>query len=461
MLVSDIMTQPVITIRRDTSLQEAVKIFRQHQIYSLPVTDDQGVIQGLFTKSHLLDIIEQDLSLDLPVETIMNTQVITVGPDMPVEQAYSIALRHGVSRLPIVDGNKKVIGIVTGNDALQALERRTRRSLSYYKQELTRTRDYQYTFDNLIGRGERIKWLKREAQVAARTNSTILISGESGTGKELLAHAIHCASPRKNAPFIKVNCAAVPEHLLESELFGYEEGSFTGAKKGGKLGKFELADGGTIFLDEIGDMQLAMQAKLLRVLQEREVEKIGRTSAIRVDVRVIAATNKDLEQMVKEKKFREDLYYRLNVIDLHLPALRDRREDIPLLIEYFLKTLNQELGRKIKGITPEAEELLVNYDWPGNVRELRNSLERAMALTMNEVLDVEDFKGLSGHEPSDKKTSQKASVETLAEAVEQAEKEAIKNALSYTNYNKVAAARLLGVHRSLLYRKLKQLGLDY
>ena len=460
MLVSDIMTQPVITVQGNASLREAVSLFRHKQIYSLPVIDEQGVIQGLFTKSHLLDIIEKELSLDLPVDSIMIRRVVTVGPNTPVEQAYSLALRQGVSRLPVVDENNRVIGIVTGNDALQALERKTRRSLSYYQQELTRTRDYQYTFDNLIGRGERIKWLKREAQVAARTNSTILISGESGTGKELLAHAIHCASPRSNAPFIKVNCAAVPEHLLESELFGYEEGSFTGAKKGGKLGKFELADGGTIFLDEIGDMPLAMQAKLLRVLQEREVEKIGRTDVVRVDVRVIAATNKDLEQMVKEKEFREDLYYRLNVIDLHLPALRDRREDIPLLIEHFLKTLGTELGRKIKGITPQAENLLVQYDWPGNIRELRNSLERAIALSLNDVLDVEDFKGLSGDDVPVKPTVPVMPVGTLAEAVEKAERETIKNALSYTNYNKVATARVLGVHRSLLYRKLKQLGLD-
>jgi transcriptional regulator with PAS, ATPase and Fis domain len=460
MLVSDIMTQPVITVQGNASLREAVSLFRHKQIYSLPVIDEQGVIQGLFTKSHLLDIIEKELSLDLPVDSIMIRRVVTVGPNTPVEQAYNLALRQGVSRLPVVDENNRVIGIVTGNDALQALERKTRRSLSYYQQELTRTRDYQYTFDNLIGRGERIKWLKREAQVAARTNSTILISGESGTGKELLAHAIHCASPRSNAPFIKVNCAAVPEHLLESELFGYEEGSFTGAKKGGKLGKFELADGGTIFLDEIGDMPLAMQAKLLRVLQEREVEKIGRTDVVRVDVRVIAATNKDLEQMVKEKEFREDLYYRLNVIDLHLPALRDRREDIPLLIEHFLKTLGTELGRKIKGITPQAENLLVQYDWPGNIRELRNSLERAIALSLNDVLDVEDFKGLSGDDVPVKPTMPVMPVGTLAEAVEKAERETIKNALSYTNYNKVATARVLGVHRSLLYRKLKQLGLD-
>lgn len=459
MLVSDIMTQPVITVQGSATLREAVSLFRNNQIYSLPVVDENGVIQGLFTKSHLLDIIEKNLSLDLPVESIMIRRVVTVGPNTPVEQAYNLALRQGVSRLPIVDEHNRVIGIVTGNDALQALDKKTRRSLSYYKQELTRTRDYQYTFDNLIGRGERIKWLKREAQVAARTNSTILISGESGTGKELLAHAIHCASPRRNAPFIKVNCAAVPEHLLESELFGYEEGSFTGAKKGGKLGKFELADGGTIFLDEIGDMPLAMQAKLLRVLQEREVEKIGRTDVVRVDVRVIAATNKDLEQMVKDKEFREDLYYRLNVIDLHLPALRDRREDIPLLIEHFLKTLGTELGRKIKGITPQAESLLVQYDWPGNIRELRNSLERAIALSMNDVLDVEDFKGLSGTEAPFRQKVSAMPVGTLAEAVEQAERETIKNALSYTNYNKVAAARILGVHRSLLYRKLKQHGL--
>lgn len=460
MLVSDVMTEPVITILNGTSLKEAVGIFRQKQIFSLPVVDSEGVIKGLFTKSQLLEIIENNLNLDLPVDTIMIQRVVTVAPETPVEEAYNLALRQGVSRLPVVDEENKVIGIVTGNDALLALEQQTRLSLSYYRDELTRTRDYRYTFDNLIGRGERIKWLKREAQVAARTNSTILINGESGTGKELLAHAIHSASLRKNAPFIKVNCAAVPEHLLESELFGYEEGAFTGAKRGGQLGKFELADGGTIFLDEIGDMPLTMQAKLLRVLQEKEVEKIGRARAIKVDVRIITATNRDLEIMVKEKTFREDLFYRLNVIDLHLPALRDRREDIPLLIEYFIQELGIELGRKIGGITPRAEKLLVQYDWPGNIRELKNTLERAMVLSIDDVLDVEDFKGLTELEEPEWDKEDVKEISTLAEAVAQAEKKAIENALQYTGDNKVAAAKLLGVHRSLLYRKLKNLEIE-
>lgn len=212
---------------------------------------------------------------------------------------------------------------------------------------------------------------KRNALIASRSTSTILITGESGTGKELFARSIHNHSDRVDNPFVTVNCAAIPDNLLESELFGYEEGSFTGAKKGGKLGKFELADKGTIFLDEIGDMSLHLQAKLLRVLQERELDKIGGKSNIFIDVRIIAATNKNLETMVKNGSFREDLYYRLNVIPIKLPSLRERRGDIPLLINYMIDEYSHKLEKEILGIDENAKQLLINYSWPGNIESYK------------------------------------------------------------------------------------------
>jgi transcriptional regulator with PAS, ATPase and Fis domain len=221
--------------------------------------------------------------------------------------------------------------------------------------------------------------------MAAKSNSTVLVLGESGTGKEIFAHAIHYDSNRKDHPFIKVNCAAIPETLLESEFFGYEKGAFTGAVKT-KIGKFELANGGTIFLDEIGDMNLYLQAKLLRVLQEMEIERIGATQTIKIDVRVIAATNRDLKEMIRKGEFREDLYYRLNVVELKIPPLRRRLEDLPTLVNMLIVKFNRKLGRKVKGLSPLAEKMLMNYQWPGNIRELENIIERAMVTNDEDII---------------------------------------------------------------------------
>ncbi|MHB8171094.1 MAG: sigma-54 interaction domain-containing protein [Thermincolia bacterium] len=242
-----------------------------------------------------------------------------------------------------------------------------------------------YSFDTIVGNNEGLRKVIDLSKKAAQSNSTILLLGESGTGKEIFAHAIHQASPRREKPFIKVNCAAIPETLLESEFFGYEKGAFTGAVKT-KLGKFELANGGTIFLDEIGDMNLYLQAKILRVLQEMEFERVGGNSTIRVDIRIIAATNRDLKDLIRNGDFREDLYYRLNVVELTVPPLRKRKDDLPLLINHLIVKFNRQLGKKIKGISKSAENVLIGYDWPGNIRELENILERAMVTADEDVI---------------------------------------------------------------------------
>ena len=316
-------------------------------------------------------------------------------------------------------------------------------------------KDYKITLDNIIGNSELIIQTKRNALIASHSTSTILITGESGTGKELFARSIHNHSDRVDHPFVTVNCAAIPDNLLESELFGYEEGAFTGAKKGGKLGKFELADKGTIFLDEIGDMSLHLQAKLLRVLQERELDKIGGKSNIFIDVRIIAATNKNLSAMVKNGSFREDLYYRLNVIPIKLPSLRERREDIPLLIDYMIKEYSDKLGKEILGIDENAKQLLMNYNWPGNIRELQNVIEYSINMSQSKILTLDSMpKTLTTiNYVEDVKDNEE--IRTL----EELEIREIKRALDmYENYkkDKELVANALGISRATLYRKLEK-----
>jgi transcriptional regulator with PAS, ATPase and Fis domain len=292
----------------------------------------------------------------------------------------------------------------------------------------------------------------------SQTLSTLLITGESGTGKELFAQAIHNDSNRCFGPFIRINCAALPENLLESELFGYEEGAFTGAKKGGKPGKFELAQDGTIFLDEIGDMPMTMQTKLLSVLQERVVERVGGTTPINNNARVIAATNRDLEEMIVEHEFREDLYYRLNVIKLVLPPLREHMEDLPILVNNLMLRLNDRLGTNIGNVTEKVMELLFKYSWPGNVRELENLLERAINLAhMNFRNYIEDIDFPSLRKDIQFHTEENINITmTLTERTEAIEKELIIQTLQKTDGNKLQAAKLLGIHSSQLYRKLNK-----
>jgi len=315
-----------------------------------------------------------------------------------------------------------------------------------------------YTFDDLIGSHPEFKSALDLARKGAKSNSTILISGESGTGKELFAHAIHGASLRLDKPFIKVNCAAIPETLLESEFFGHEKGAFTGALKT-KHGKMELANGGTIFLDEIGDMKPYLQAKLLRVLQEMEFERVGGTQTIKVDVRVIAATNRNLLKMVKQGDFREDLYYRLNVLPIEAPPLRERIQDIPLLVEHFVARFNRLRKKKIKGVADEVMVRFARYTWPGNVRELENMLERMVILTGGDALSMMDLpeRLLEGETvPRERFEEIPAQGFFLNTVLAEFEKRLILQALEQTDWVKNRAAKLLNVNRTTLIEKMKR-----
>lgn len=329
------------------------------------------------------------------------------------------------------------------------------KELEFYKDELKKALGSKYTFENIIGESDAINQAKKLAKKVSKTRSSILILGESGTGKELFAHSIHNESPRSNYPLIKINCASIPKDLLESELFGYEEGAFTGAKKGGKPGKFEMANNSTIFLDEIGELPMNMQAKLLRAIQEREIERIGGTKSTTLDVRIIAATNRDLEKMVKNGEFREDLYYRLNVIKVTIPSLRERKEDISMLAKYLLRKVSDDMGRFVTEITPKAMELLEEYDWPGNIRELENTIERAINLVDKEArIKV-------SHLPYYIQSLNNNNADTfyninLKKLVSELEITEIKKAISISKGNKFHAAKMLGISRTSLYEKMQK-----
>lgn len=334
--------------------------------------------------------------------------------------------------------------------------------------QIIRKLEAKYTFDDIVGQNELILKAIEKAKKAASTPATVILRGESGTGKELFAHAIHNESDRKFNQFVRVNCAALSESLLESELFGYEEGAFTGAKKGGKKGLFEQANGGTIFLDEIGDISFNTQAKLLRVLQEREIVRVGGTKPIPIDVRIITATNLDLEKAVEEGRFREDLYYRLNFIPINIPALRYRKDDIYSLVIHFIKKFNQEYGRRINDITKEALDILKAHDWPGNVRELENIIGRAI-INMKHCESVIDAK----HIPlinSDVKYEKQNTLQTeviddleditLEEAVSKLEKELITKTLIKYKNNKTKTAKALGISIRNLYYKMEKYNIN-
>ena len=329
--------------------------------------------------------------------------------------------------------------------------------IEYYKEELRKIRGAKYSIDNIIGESQEIRKMKELIINAANSNSTVLIEGETGTGKELVAHSVHDLSNRSFGPFIKVNCAAIPPGLLESEFFGYDEGAFTGAKKGGKEGKFEMANGGSLFLDEINQMPLVLQPKLLRVLQEKEIERVGGEGSIPINVRIIAASNVSLEKMVKEKSFRSDLFYRLNVIKIVVPPLRKRKEDIPMIADNLLDKLNFELGMSVPSISDEAKCRFMECDWPGNIRELQNAIERAMNMSRGKALEWKHFSGYFGN----KKVSKYAGIGengefSIKSLKEELEKETITEALNICENNKTQAAKLLGISRTLLYRKISK-----
>ncbi len=311
-----------------------------------------------------------------------------------------------------------------------------------------------YSFADILSRNHKMQELFDIIPEIASSPSTVLIEGETGTGKELFARAMHDYSPRKSGPFIVVNCGALPDSLLESELFGYRAGAFTDAKKD-KPGRLALAEGGTIFLDEIGDISPAMQVRLLRVLQDRIYEPLGATESIKADVRVVTATNKDLDQLVEEGKFRRDLYYRINVVRLHLPPLRERKEDIPLLIENFISRFNRLLSKKISGVSRQVMAILVAHDFPGNIRELENIIEHAFVLCPSGTVELRHLPDMFT-----KVGRSIAETTTSATSLEQMERIFIADALKRNNWNRLAAARELGIHKSTLFRKIKKLEIE-
>jgi DNA-binding NtrC family response regulator len=325
----------------------------------------------------------------------------------------------------------------------------------YLRSEVAR----EHRFESIVGGNARMQEIYSLVRRIADNNATVMLTGESGTGKEVLARAIHQQSNRANKPFVAVNCAAIPAELLESELFGHEKGAFTGAIST-KVGKFELATGGTLFLDEVSSMRLDLQAKILRALQEREVERVGGTRTIKIDVRVIAATNRELKQAVEQCTFREDLFYRLNVVPVLLPPLRQRRDDIPLLVEHFLAKYNRDFNRKVKGFSAGATAALYQYDWPGNVRELENVIERAVALAQSETISLRELpleiSILGGNVVED---IQKAGL-TLREARSNFERQYILNILEKVQWNQTEASRILGLHRNTLAWKLQRLRIE-
>jgi two-component system response regulator AtoC len=332
---------------------------------------------------------------------------------------------------------------------------RLRRENLFLKKEVQK----EYSFENIISKNERMRQIFDTIQKVAKYKSTILIAGESGTGKELVAKAIHFNSDRSDHPFIPVNCGAIPENLLESELFGHTKGSFTNAVRT-KKGLFEEADGGTMFLDEIGELPLQLQVKLLRVLQDGEIRRIGDSKAITIDVRIIAATIKDLDKEVREGKFRDDLFYRLNVLPIKIPPLRDRKEDISILVDHFIHKYSRELNKPIEGITPEALNPLLNYNWNGNVRELENVIERAIVLTESKQIQVDNLPIEIQNPREESRLSLLNDELSIKKASRYLEIDLIKKALNKTKGNHTHAAKLLEIsHRALLY-KIKEYGIE-
>lgn len=395
---------------------------------------------------HVSEVIE-----NTRMDVVTKTGLAEIGDFQQVNGEKMIA-----SRIPIFKDGEivgafgRVLFRNTGDlrtlyDKMNSMEQ----ELDMYKKTFGKINTAKYNVDDIVGSCELMRDLKETVRKVARTNSNVLILGESGTGKELFAHSIHRASMRKNAPFICVNCGTIPAELIESELFGYEEGAFTGAKKGGKTGLFQAAHKGTIFLDEIGDLPLAMQVKLLRVLQDKEIQRIGANLREQVDVRIVAATNRSLYKMVQSNTFRSDLYYRLNVVTLHIPALRERKEDIPLLAKMLVHKFAKRENVMVEGVSKGAMEYLTRYDWPGNVRELENVLERAINfLESGRTIKVEHLSSrITGMEDS-------VQGKTLRETMRDSERLAIVSALMRCGNSKTKAAKELGISRTTLYEKM-------
>ncbi|MGH8619496.1 MAG: sigma-54 interaction domain-containing protein [Burkholderiales bacterium] len=415
-----------------------------------------------------LGLARADEALGRVVEEVIPTslmrQVVETGEPILLDIMEIRGQSLVVTRLPLRDAH----GVLTGALGFVLFDRpqylkplmskfvRLQRDLAAAQRALADQRRPKYTLSSFVGTSAPCLEVKRQARRAAQLDTTVLLQGETGTGKELLAHALHTVSNRSEGPFIGINLAAVPENLLEAEFFGVAPGAYTGAERRGRDGKLKLADGGTLFLDEVGDMPPALQSKLLRVLQEQEFEPLGSNRVIKVDVRVIAATSRDLQQLVEDGRFRSDLYYRLNVLRISVPPLRDRLDDLPALCEVMLERIAERTGLAPRELTRDALATLAAYPWPGNVRELRNVLEQVTMMTDGTRLAAQDFVSVLP-EGAVRSAAGLRGVQRLADAVAQAEQAAIADALRETGGNKVAAARLLGISRATLYERMAAL----
>ena len=390
-----------------------------------------------------IEVLERIKAHDEEIEVILVTAVKTIRTAV---DAIKLGAFDYLTKPFDVEEITGVVDRVLEKRALQ-------RELLYLRGELADRQG----FDRIVGRSPEMMKVYQLIANVAKTTATVLITGESGTGKELIARAIHHQGQRRDKPFVAVNCAAIPAPLIESELFGHEKGAFTGAYQK-KLGKFELAQEGTLFLDEVGSLRLDLQAKILRVIQEREVERVGGSRTLKVDIRLIAATNINLKKAVQERVFREDLYYRLNVVPIQLPPLRSRPGDIPLLVDYFINKYNREFGKAVKGVTRSALGMLTAYEWPGNVRELENIIERSVALSQGSMIRLKDL-------PLDLALSDGVHADddgrglTLRAARRQFERQYLLRVLDRVDWNQTMAARLLGLHRNSLFQKLSALGI--
>ncbi len=438
----------IIVIDDEKTQRQLLAGFLQKQGYNVRQADSGKEALALIEKEGAELAITDMRMPEMDGLTLLNeirnnypdTAVIVITAYASVESAVK-AMQSGAADYLIKPINLEQLSII-----IQKIEKNQR--LIAENLYLKRRLETVESFPDMLGRSESFLKVLADISLVARSDSTVLIRGESGTGKELAARAIHAGSNRKDGPFLAVNCAALPETLLESELFGYERGAFTGAAKR-RIGRFELADGGTLFLDEIGDLPMPIQVKLLRVLESKTFERLGGNTSIKVDIRLIAATNRDLEERITAGLFREDLFYRLNVVPLFLPPLRQRKDDILFLAGHFIKRFSARSGRAISGLTPKAKDMLMRYPWPGNIRELENTIERAVVLCRGDVIDVDSLGGIVAE-------AIQGSAESQSLNLAEIEKETIIKAIKKADGKLAQAATLLGIHRNTLRLKIRQ-----
>ena len=451
------MTPKILIVDDETAHCQMLEAVLKAEKYATQrAQDGQSAIEAV--KERFYDLILMDIRMNRVGGIEALEKIKEISPDIPILMmtAYaSVDTAVQAMRSGAYDYLTKPLDI----DELKILVAKALRHHQLEKENifLKEQLGSRFDFSNIIGRSRAMKELLETVAMVAPSEATVLILGESGTGKELIANAIHQNSPRSNHPFIKVNCAALPETLLESELFGHEKGAFTGAVSR-RQGRFHLAHKGSILLDEIAEMSMATQSKILRVLQEREFEPIGSSETVKVDTRIITATNKNLEEEVRANRFREDLYYRINVVNLTVPSLRERRDDIPLLVDFFLKRYAKKNHRNLKGFTPKAMDLLMRYDWPGNIRELENVVERSVIMVRGDFITPDEFPGvLKSLDPE----YEQISAEMLSgKSLKEMEKAMIMRTLQETDGNRTRAAEILGISRRTLQLKLKEYGVN-